>query len=411
MSEEENKQNYKLEKIKILSILPNSRELQGDIYFAKLYSSDMEGIDWLYSGVEGYLGLIVDHEAKTKYISMFDQTSYQLTFQYELYKGFEKFFDELAPDFRSFEIETGFIGLKFEKEKDAVNFGNTLKKINPMNNIFKKIVIKEDQKDLKLKKKKVDNYLQILKETFCDYETKYDDKYTEDGIEISNHKNFSILNNISYDKTKKSFKFGKISDDLKDMFLSHGIKRKDLEKDLDFAFSLFKKVILGFESKKKKTINSCINKIEHSFNPPSEEENIRRQEEEEEVKLNKNSNKIINERKPMKQNVPKHNPKPVKKEKIGAIPPPPPSIPVAVPVVKTEQVKKPQVKKPLNKPENNQDDKNKSKEQYNGRITSAQAPILDRILSEAIRRRREQLTQFENDDDDKDDDDDDWYKD
>lgn len=410
MSEEENKQNYKLEKIKILSILPNSRELQGDIYFAKLYSSDMEGIDWLYSGVEGYLGLIVDHEAKTKYISMFDQTSYQLTFQYELYKGFEKFFDELAPDFRSFEIETGFIGLKFEKEKDAVNFGNTLKKINPMNNIFKKIVIKEDQKDLKLKRKKVDNYLQILKETFCDYESKYDDKYTEDGIEISNHKNFSILNNISYDKTKKRFKFGKISDDLKDMFLSHGIKRKDLEKDLDFAFSLFKKVILGFESKKKKTINPCINKIEHSFNPPSEEENIRRQEEEEELKLNKNSNKIINEKKPMKQNVPKQNPKPVKKEKIGEIPPPPPSIPVAVPVVKTEQVKKPQVKKPLNKPENKQDDKNKSKEQYNGRITSAQAPILDRILSEAIRRRREQLIQFENDDD-KDDDDDDWDKD
>ena len=165
------------------------------------------------------------------------------------------------------------------------------------------------------------------------------------------------------------------------------------------------------KARKKKTINSCINKIEHSFNPPSEEENIRRQEEEEELKLNKNSNKIINERKPMKQNVPKHNPKPVKKEKIGAIPPPPPSIPVAVPVVKTEQVKKPQVKKPLNKPENNQDDKNKSKEQYNGRITSAQAPILDRILSEAIRRRREQLTQFENDDDDKDDDDDDWDKD
>ena len=146
MSIEENKQKFKFEKIKINSLIPENKELQGDIYLVKLYSSDMEGIDWLYSGLEGYLGLIVDYEAKTKYISMFDQTTYQIIFQYELYKGFEKFFEELAPDFRSFEIEMGFIGLKFEKEEDAVNFTNMLKKINSMKNIFNKHVVKEDTK-------------------------------------------------------------------------------------------------------------------------------------------------------------------------------------------------------------------------------------------------------------------------
>ena len=59
MSIKENKQKFKLEKIKINSLIPENKELQGDIYLVKLYSSDMEGIDWLYSGLEGYLGIVI----------------------------------------------------------------------------------------------------------------------------------------------------------------------------------------------------------------------------------------------------------------------------------------------------------------------------------------------------------------
>ena len=391
MIEEENKQKFKFEKIKILSVLPKNKELQGDIYIAKLYSSDMEGIEWLYSGVEGYLGLIVDYEAKTKYISMFDQTTYQLIFQYELYKGFEKFFEELAPDFRSFEIETGFIGLKFEKEEDAVKFENILKKINSMKNIFNRPVVKEDQK---LKKAIIDNYLKILKDTFGDNDSKYDDKYAEDGTEISNHKNFAILNNISYDNDKKKFKFGKISEDLKEMFVSYGIKKKDLEKDLDFAFTLFKKVILGLGSKKIE--NSIINQIEHSFLPPSETEKIRRQEEEAELKLYDKHNRI---NKKKKKNDPKrkqeHQIKGKKKSIPIPPPPPPPPAPPVVPTVISPTIKPPRPVKP--------------KEENKGKIKSNQKSVLEEILTAAIKKRHEALNQF-TDNDNEEDDDDDWDK-
>ena len=395
MSIKENKQKFKLEKIKINSLIPENKELQGDIYLVKLYSSDMEGIDWLYSGLEGYLGLIVDYEAKTKYISMFDQTTYQIIFQYELYKGFEKFFEDLAPDFRSFEIEMGFIGLKFEKEEDAVNFTNILKKINSMKNIFNKPVVKEDPK---LKKAIIDNYLKILKDNFCDNDSKYDDKYTEDGTEIFNHKNFTILNNISYDKDKKRFKFGNISEDLKEMFISYGIKRKDLEDDLDFTFTLFKTAILGLEGKKK--VNSILVKIEHSFLPPPEIEKLRRQEEEAELKLSSKLNKINNKK---KQNVPKPKPKPKIKGKRDSIPtppppPPPPIFPTDVPNIKTVQPKK-----NLPKP----DKKIKPKEENNGKINSNQKSVLEGILSMAIKKRHDDLNQFA-DNNDEDDDDDDW---
>ena len=69
------------------------------------------------------------------------------------------------------------------------------------------------------------------------------------------------------------------------MFLSYGIKKKDLESDVDFAFSLFKKMIVGLGSENKLK-NSAVDKIEHTFLPPEEREMIRRQEEAAEAKLN-----------------------------------------------------------------------------------------------------------------------------
>ena len=72
MDEEEDKGRTDIEKKKILAILPTNQELQGDIYNVKLYSSDREGVDWLYSGLEGNLAFVVDFQIKTKYLMLFD---------------------------------------------------------------------------------------------------------------------------------------------------------------------------------------------------------------------------------------------------------------------------------------------------------------------------------------------------
>jgi len=112
--------------------LRNNQELSGDVYTAKIYSYDREGEDWLYSGLEGILTLIIDNNVKTKYICLYEPITYQKMFQYEMYKNFEKYFQDLAPDFRSFEIESGFIGIQFRKEEDAANFERVKKKICTM---------------------------------------------------------------------------------------------------------------------------------------------------------------------------------------------------------------------------------------------------------------------------------------
>ena len=81
-------------------------ELQWDIFYnAKLFSCDRDGKNWFYCDAKGNLGFIVDYSLKTKYLVIYDSTSIEKIFQYELYNNFLKFYEELAQEFRLFEID------------------------------------------------------------------------------------------------------------------------------------------------------------------------------------------------------------------------------------------------------------------------------------------------------------------
>ena len=117
---DEDERGINMEKIKILAILPSSQELQGgELFTVKLFTSDQRGRDWLYSGIEGHLILIIDSSVKTKYLCLYDPITYQKLFQYELYKNFDQALLDIATDFACFEIDSGFIGFQFEKEEDT----------------------------------------------------------------------------------------------------------------------------------------------------------------------------------------------------------------------------------------------------------------------------------------------------
>ena len=53
--------------------------------------------------------------------------------------------------------------------------------------------VKMTKEDHKLQKEKIQSYSKILKETLSEGETKYDEKYAEDGTQISKHRNFKVL--------------------------------------------------------------------------------------------------------------------------------------------------------------------------------------------------------------------------
>lgn len=445
MEEEQYNIGKELAKKKVLSILTPNLELQGDIYNAKLFSCDRDGRNWLYSDVEGYLCFIVDYQLKTKYLVIFDITSFEKLFQYELYNNFLKFYEELAPEFRSFEIDSGFMGFQFETKEDAVNFDSIIQRLSGLtNDLFAKPRTKED---MKLKEKIADNYCKRLKEKFSS-EDKYDENYAEDGTTILTHNNFKVLQNIEYDKETKQFKFGKISEELKEMFLSFGIKKKDLERDADFAFSLLKKVIVGLGSENTLK-NSALDSIEHNFPPPEERERIMKQEQAAEAKMNYAKNKRRREPQKKKQNDirdtkghntskaakkpdPKPNLRPNPKQNSNAPnisvntnkgippppppPPPPPNVPKAVPNVapKVDTSSAPS----KNEESNRMDEliskrgnlkKVEKKEENSGAndivIQGQNKNFLQNALSQAIKNRRNNLHMH---DDDEEDEDNDW---
>jgi hypothetical protein len=444
MEEEQYNIGKELAKKKVLSILTPNLELQGDIYNAKLFSCDRDGRNWLYSDVEGYLCFIVDYQLKTKYLVIFDITSFEKLFQYELYNNFLKFYEELAPEFRSFEIDSGFMGFQFETKEDAVNFDSIIQRLSGLtNDLFAKPRTKED---MKLKEKIADNYCKRLKEKFSS-EDKYDENYAEDGTTILTHNNFKVLQNIEYDKETKQFKFGKISEELKEMFLSFGIKKKDLERDADFAFSLLKKVIVGLGSENTLK-NSALDSIEHNFPPPEERERIMKQEQAAEAKMNYAKNKRRREPQKKKQNdirdtkghntskaakkpdsKPNSRPNPKQNSNAPNIsvntnkgippppppPPPPPNVPKAVPNVapKVDTSSAPS----KNEESNRMDEliskrgnlkKVEKKEENSGAndivIQGQNKNFLQNALSQAIKNRRNNLHMHDDDEEDEDND-------
>lgn len=195
------------------------------------------------------------------------------------------------------------MGIRFETEEDALQFETVIKRLSGFKDeLFGKKSKKEES--TKQNNEKIKLYCDLLKEKFGSGD-KYDEKYSEDGTTILKHNNLKSLLNVSCNLETKQFTFGKISEELKEIFLSLGIKKKDLERDSEFAYTIVKKVLvcLGNKSELK---NSVVDQIEHKFPPPEEREKLRKQEEAAEAKLNS----IKNKRKQTKRKPP---PKPVQK--------------------------------------------------------------------------------------------------
>ena len=259
-----------MQRIKILSILPPNVELAAKTN-GKLFTSDCEGKIWLYTDLEGILCFLLDYQNKTTYLALFDVYSFEKLFQYELYRDFSKYFLTIAPDFRCFETESGFIGIQFDTDGEANLFDVAVKKFSGrlLDNIFQANVVTR-KADENTTKDKVKSFCKALKQNWSSgSEKKYDETYIEEGLEIVKARNFEVLNNISFDRETKQFKVGEIPDELKNVFMSAGIRKKDL-KNVDFAFNCYKIIIMGI-SADNKTTTKQIDYIPHVFDPPDDD--------------------------------------------------------------------------------------------------------------------------------------------
>ena len=89
-----------------------------NIFFARIHTCGKNSEYWLYSGCEGALVYCIDTRVKSCRFLMFDLKSFEIVFDCELYKKFDKAYKKGTERYY-FEVENGFIGLEIPNMNEA----------------------------------------------------------------------------------------------------------------------------------------------------------------------------------------------------------------------------------------------------------------------------------------------------
>lgn len=282
-------QSEELIRKKILTILGSDKQLIS-MAQVRLYTSTKETEnsaeniiqnqdEWLYSNLEGNLCYVLDFSNKTRYLRLFENTTFQLLFHMEIYQNFSNFYSAVDQLFHCFEINNVFIGLHFSELNSANNFQLMIKKLNDQ--IVQMMLdsgsmkLKESRKE---KKKKFFENCEILKKNFC-AESKYSKEYCEDCMEICKPIFYELLNFMSYNRETKEFEVGSVPKEFRNLFKKMGIKKHMLKK-ADTTLNFFKYFIESLdkiESVSKRKISSLTEddlvEEDTDVNLPSEQSN------------------------------------------------------------------------------------------------------------------------------------------
>lgn len=250
-----------IERRRLLAIIGTHCDLQA-LSCAKIYTASKDADYWLYSDLEGFLCYVFDHNAKTRFLELYDTETYELLFKFELYKDFEKFYNTVVDTFHCFEVNNGFIGLKFYDANEANLFSVLVKKFTDdlskmllSINTTKKGTSKQAAEMIQVFKKKLNEDI-VTKQDFNEH-------YIDESLEIVTSRDFELLNNIIFDREKQKFVIGEISNDLKKIFHRIGIKKSDFE-DKGFALKLVKHFIQSYDMCQKGKLNGTIMKKKKS---------------------------------------------------------------------------------------------------------------------------------------------------
>lgn len=88
--------------------------------YAKVYTSNRANPRWLYSELEGGLALTINQIGKCGKLTLYDSTTYEILFEFELYKRFNGNFQRITDNFYCFEIEGGFVGFYIPDKEDGL---------------------------------------------------------------------------------------------------------------------------------------------------------------------------------------------------------------------------------------------------------------------------------------------------
>lgn len=90
-----------------------------NIYYGRIYTCGKDSKFWLYSGLEGALVYCIEVRIKVLRFLLFDLKTYEIVFDCELYKKFNKSFTKGTETFYYFGVNDGFIGFEIPDQNEA----------------------------------------------------------------------------------------------------------------------------------------------------------------------------------------------------------------------------------------------------------------------------------------------------
>ena len=133
-----------------------------NIYYGRIYTCGKDSKFWLYSGLEGALVYCIETRIKVLRFLLFDLKTYEIVFDCELYKKFNKSFTKGTDTFYYFGVNEGYIGFEIPDQSDAVSLEEEICNNNTED------VIKQRLKEFKegeIKEKGI-QMIQLLKQRF-----------------------------------------------------------------------------------------------------------------------------------------------------------------------------------------------------------------------------------------------------
>ncbi len=212
----------------------------------KLYTANKIHEKWLYSDLSGALCFVFDFKEKARYFILYDLTSFEVLFKFQLYFEFDKYYQILSETFHSFEIDGGIIGIKFDDRKEANKYTLNIIKYDDMQTIQ---YFKSKNNEKKQEKTNLIPFTQkcfflqsnIMSQLKLDFNQKHNcDK--SHSMTVSYLRRFALLMDFSYNKQKKQFNLDDVSQGTKNFLKSIGVKKSDL-RNTHLALIFFKQIL------------------------------------------------------------------------------------------------------------------------------------------------------------------------
>ena len=136
-----------------------------NIYYGRIYTCGKDSKFWLYSGLEGALVYCIETRIKVLRFLLFDLKTYEIVFDCELYKKFNKSFTKGTDTFYYFGVNEGYIGFEIPDQSDAVSLEEEICNNNTEDVIKQRLKEFKPMKEGEIKEKGI-QMIQLLKQRF-----------------------------------------------------------------------------------------------------------------------------------------------------------------------------------------------------------------------------------------------------